>query len=187
MLINSQVEAGNGVILQAADRIQRIGRVGEKVGPVCLKSYRLRDLPARTLDEDREHQPSRTAQSRDQAGFRCHRHAPQRRRHRPARWRADAGAQRGTGCRSAIYVASNSRPRHRQSQSQAARRSRLITARTSSRVGAPIPFVGELSATMVPHRTKVQWQSITVAQLRSGVATRPFIRALQSTMFSRAN
>jgi hypothetical protein len=40
---------------------------------------------------------------------------------------------------------------------------------------------------MVPHRTKVQWQSITVAQLRSGVATRPFIRALQSTMFSRAN
>jgi putative transposase len=84
-------------------------------------------LPARALGADRQHEPARAGQPRDQATRRRHRHLPQRRRHRPPRRRADAGdndewavARRYMSLETLARITDN--PNH-----QAARRGRLIS------------------------------------------------------------
>ena len=56
-LIDSQVEAGDGVIPQAADRIHCRGRVGEQMGPVWLainQQAPFPDLHIQPVDGDSE-------------------------------------------------------------------------------------------------------------------------------------
>ena len=61
------------------------------------------DFPSRALAADRQHEPPRAGEPRDQASRRRGRHLPKRRGHRPPRRRAHARDQRRMGRRPALH------------------------------------------------------------------------------------